>query len=466
MEFVVKNFAIVNEADIKVKPFTIFIGSNASGKSYILYLIWSLLTTEIDWEFLSSLMEELYDIIIDCNPKEASMHIKNLFVDIFANFPRLLAVPFKGYLKETFLVSELDKLIGSHSKDSQIIIMNKGEEVLKYIIRSQDTLIVSISDSVIDKVRSSFDISVSAIGRGKLRVEGFIDGERIFNIAIDIRDKSSFIQSFYAIIPSVLFEYLGYCPAMTVPILPDGRAGILRAMDPLSKHLLISRWRTIDISNVDREFFRALSSPMVRIKDRDIAKIADFIEEKLGFKVVTRREQPYIVIKDVESGKIMSLEQSPSGIREIAPLLLFMRYHLPKDSILFVEEPEAHLHPDAQVYVLRGLAMLVNMGVYILMTTHSIHVIDELSNLISMDLIKDLTHKYSQLGYIRDEILSPDIVSIYLFKRDGGVEKVEVSYEGVHENHMDMILNEIANVYTTIQNIIGQARSRHATKNH
>ena len=31
---------------------------------------------------------------------------------------------------------------------------------------------------------------------------------------------------------------------------------------------------------------------------------------------------------------------------------------------------------------------------------------------------------------------------------------------------MDMILNEIANVYTTIQNIIGQARSRHATKNH
>ena len=60
VEFVVKNFAIVREGNIEVRPLTIFIGSNASGKSYILYLIWSLLTTEIDWNYLVIINIGLY----------------------------------------------------------------------------------------------------------------------------------------------------------------------------------------------------------------------------------------------------------------------------------------------------------------------------------------------------------------------------------------------------------------------
>ena len=110
------------------------------------------------------------------------MHIKNFFVGIFTNFHRLLAEPLKGYLKDTFLVSGLNELIGSHSENSEIIILQNGEAVLKYIIGPEDSVIASISKSVIDRVRNTLNISVLAIGEGKLSVEAYVDDDQIIPI--------------------------------------------------------------------------------------------------------------------------------------------------------------------------------------------------------------------------------------------------------------------------------------------
>ena len=38
----VKNFGKIKSADVEVKPLTLFVGDNNSGKSYLLSLIWSL----------------------------------------------------------------------------------------------------------------------------------------------------------------------------------------------------------------------------------------------------------------------------------------------------------------------------------------------------------------------------------------------------------------------------------------
>lgn len=49
---------------------------------------------------------------------------------------------------------------------------------------------------------------------------------------------------------------------------------------------------------------------------------------------------------------------------------------------MFVEEPEAHLHPEAQVAIVRLLAVLVNSGFRVILTTHSLACIYTINNLL------------------------------------------------------------------------------------
>jgi len=49
---------------------------------------------------------------------------------------------------------------------------------------------------------------------------------------------------------------------------------------------------------------------------------------------------------------------------------------------LFIEEPELHLHPDAQVKMSQIVAVLVNAGFRVVVTTHSLNVVYSLNNLL------------------------------------------------------------------------------------
>jgi ABC-type multidrug transport system ATPase subunit len=49
---------------------------------------------------------------------------------------------------------------------------------------------------------------------------------------------------------------------------------------------------------------------------------------------------------------------------------------------VFVEEPELHLHPDAQVKMSQILAVLVNAGFRVVATTHSLNIVYAINNLL------------------------------------------------------------------------------------
>ena len=50
--------------------------------------------------------------------------------------------------------------------------------------------------------------------------------------------------------------------------------------------------------------------------------------------------------------------KAPSGVRELAPLIVLLRYRLKEYSTLFIEEPETHLHIDLQSIITRALSRL------------------------------------------------------------------------------------------------------------
>ena len=97
----------------------------------------------------------------------------------------------------------------------------------------------------------------------------------------------------------------------------------------------------------------------------------------------------------------MEMRDVSSMVSEISPITAYLKYIVnvyPTDfcvrnemfsnegvrpsDIIFIEEPEAHLHPENQVKLMKIFARLVNKNVKLFMASHSNYVFNELNNRI------------------------------------------------------------------------------------
>jgi predicted ATPase len=130
-------------------------------------------------------------------------------------------------------------------------------------------------------------------------------------------------------------------------------------------------------------------------------------------------------------------------VSELAPIVLFLRYVVAEDDLLIIEEPEAHLHPDHQLALARGIARLIRHGVRVLVTTHSDYFLHQISNLVQASVAGDKTRDWSQ------EQLKAEEVGVYLFKAAGPeagttVEQLEVTAEeGIPQDEFVRIAEQL-----------------------
>ena len=95
--------------------------------------------------------------------------------------------------------------------------------------------------------------------------------------------------------------------------------------------------------------------------------------------------------KGEHNKRSLSLIESSSSIRSLLDIGIYIQYFAEKGQTLIIDEPEMNLHPYNQRKIARLIAMLVNYGVNILITTHSDFITREISFLIMM---KDEKRKY------------------------------------------------------------------------
>lgn len=117
----------------------------------------------------------------------------------------------------------------------------------------------------------------------------------------------------------------------------------------------------------------------------------------------------------LDDGPSIDLYNASSSIKQLSALVLYLRYKAAPGQLLIIDEPEMNLHPASQVRLLEVLAILVQLGVQVLVTTHSPYFMAHLANLAQgSDDARTQTKQAAQL-YLKDKraLLSQDDIGAY-----------------------------------------------------
>jgi predicted ATPase len=432
----VENFGPFEEARVEIKPLTIFIGRNSVGKSLLLYLAWALSSAapafgevESGWEDYIKVAEAVVEKVERGeSPREEIIEAARLFYrDVLI---RAVEIGLEERLKHTFGV-ELRELVKRGKKRATIELQ---AECGKFKATISETLRVEELDICLDRVLETLQVERSTRDK-HIRVR--YDNEEEEIAIYGVKDPGGFIAGLMAYSTRLAFKALFLLTQEPSPLLPDSRAGIARAL--LKPYTTVSMPLGVDAEY--RDLYFRLAEWLY--KNRGVLKNLRPLLEELG---VTPKPVLRAGVYEVEvcswTGKCAPISMAPSGVREVLSVALALFY--PGHINVFVEEPEAHLHPRALRHLARLIARAVNDGKRVLVTTHSDYMIGYINNLIvASRLPRD---RLKELGYRKDEVLKPEQVAAYLVKAVGDkavVEPIEVVEDGISEEEFSKIAEEI-----------------------
>lgn len=190
-----------------------------------------------------------------------------------------------------------------------------------------------------------------------------------------------------------------------VYFMPASRTGIYSGMSAFGSIVAeLSKRRsditsTIELPGISEpisDYFISLSNISNNDKfDKDIDNVikacCDKIEGSILLGQVTfdSRKNSLMYAPNNMDAQFTMAEVS-SMVSEVSPIVAFLKYIIVKKQslssegrgILFIEEPEAHLHPSNQVKLMEILTELTNAGITLVMSSHSNYVFNKLNNLV------------------------------------------------------------------------------------
>jgi len=137
-----------------------------------------------------------------------------------------------------------------------------------------------------------------------------------------------------------------------------------------------------------------------------------------------KRGLPDNFILRLDNGLELNMQAAASLVRSLAGMDSYLKYLCAVEGVIVIDEPEMNAHPDAQLAITELLAILVNSGVRVALTTHSPYIVDHINNLVEASQAPIDAHKgIAERLTLRDEraFLNPDSVSIYQFTDSGRV---------------------------------------------
>ena len=418
LTFQIKDFGPITKADITIKPCTILIGPNSSGKSHIAMLAHALISShnkmkvylysnnKPTYPFRKMLMstrggatlkkKKEFDIptaIMDDLRKE---YVKILFKDVFVE-----------ELRSCFAVNynQLARFGSGHfaikfSRSNSYSIAYQGDSFSLNIVSRkvrlsfQHGMPTSFSESIDEHGDATYDIEVDT---GMPHLDEFVWDETVNVLDVHTSDNIPLASHYF----------------------PSARSGLLHAFPTVVANMIKNiRWssttreRALHIPSTIVDFVSNMA--YIHADKGQYVEIGKELEEKMFGGHITLSNPKVGVPKigfEYKKYKV-PLHRVSSSISEIAPLTLFLKHIVRAGDLLIIEEPEAHLHPANQLILARYIVKMIRAGINIMITTHSIHILEQLSNFLQASKINK--NAKAKLKFDDDEYLLEDEIAPYL----------------------------------------------------
>ena len=208
-------------------------------------------------------------------------------------------------------------------------------------------------------------------------------------------------------------------------------------------------------------FYESFKDVVNIIEATEDKRLDDLIEFILNSHYKREKEKDILLHADKRK---VNLSNASSGQQEILPLLLILkalRYLNFDGTVLYIEEPEAHLFPNAQKSVIHILARIFNTRhrkFQYFITTHSPYILSSFNNLIyAGDIYEKIdTGKRKELFKIVDEkeILPPSQVSAFSIDSKGRLRSIiDPETKLIDQNILDNVSDDISTEFGKLMHL-------------
>ena len=440
----VKNFGKIKEANIELAPFTLFVGDNNSGKSYILSLIWGILDIIRNISNNSKYLFELNEDII-------SQDIYNKCVSILKNINDSHNNRYDFTKEDIINFVELSNLFLNKNK-SKLLNYIFGLNSNRISIEKLELKFPYFCNINLEKEMVNMENNIATSFR---IINNRIYGNFVMNNNENIENKIPILTQMIIV---MLFDEFNLYNQKNV-FLPTSRTGFILSYKKLAADNLED---DIELRDNDNQYNNNyFTRPIVQfIKElllmdkidygEEINKLLKYIESEIIYgEISLDKVTKNIYYKSFNMESEFSMNISSAVITEISPLYLFLKYGI-INKTLFIEEPEISLHPELQQKIGKIMIRMVNNNKSLFITTHSDTIVQHINNMISLDNNSEENKKYlfNKYNYGKLDTISKDKIRMYQFNvnkdsQETNIEKLECNQYGFTLPTFNDILKKI-----------------------
>ncbi len=430
MKITFSNLGRIKKAELDLRPLTIIIGPNNANKTYIAYSVYGIFQRHYYLQLVPKPEKSLDFPKMSFPTDEVSKYLQLSFKQAVRDFQSELEIFFQDSSQKLFSSTRLELNISpeeiktaiSGLHDKEIQILTDPEIKVKLIVDENFTLSFFQENNEINLLEKHFKKPEEIQHLARSILSGWINNLFFTPFALPA-ERNAFIIT-YKMLATRRYRMLRdtqreFRFARQKNDKLKRQAELLREQGDLRYPKPIEDF--LDFL-ADAEF----DSEQTKTNKRaEFQKLAENIEKWIQSGNQTYYRKTPLGGKElrvkIENGLDIDLYNASSSIKQLAPLLLFLRYRAAENQLLIIDEPEMNLHPESQAKLLEALAVLVNLGVKVLITTHSPYFLAHLNNLVNNNTDPAILKRQATALYSKDSraFLPDDKVSAYEMREVG-----------------------------------------------
>lgn len=431
---IVEDFGKIRDVELEMKQMMMFVGDNNSGKSYLMSLLWGLLSDgsemlirltghvmnlklyeecehyvierisagEKKWSISQEWYEKFWRLLNCCIEQNKDQFVSDIFNKDMHIGKLKLEVEGLGDLK-----IEIETEYGKEGRGGL------GNEEVEYEYKK--TLWIYISQTT----KSGISIKDDYMSQSKQYVE--------FILRVLLRYWIGWYKRVHLIFDKTRKN--------SIVFLPSSRTGFVLSKNLLTNNIYennFNRFNHVIQEDMQEEQNSYFTKPIIsflkmlnNIGDKEggsyeLEQLAGFIEQTIlhgQIEIQNAMSKSFMYRSETLSNPIQMYLAS-AIVTEISPLYLLCKYRYPM-SQMFIEEPEMCMHPKLQTFIARILVRLCKTGIPVTMTTHSDIIIQHINNMLRVkksDKKQELMDKYK---IEEQDLLDAEEIGVYQFTCQG-----------------------------------------------